>query len=293
MLTNEDLNESGASSLDVTMPYSSTLSASILRQKNCTDEWAQDKTQSGSLDYWREQLIGIEPLRLASDCSFSSTSNEQRQNYPLALPESLTQDLFALARSQDATLYMTLLAAFNVLLHSYSGQHDLCVGKPITNFNQAECEGKAEFSVNTLVLRTNVDGNPSFEELLQRIKEVTLDAYTHQDLPFEKLTKALGLSRSQSHALCRVRFALLDDPMDSVVLPGLQLQSLIRDTDTAQFDLSLELTETHSGLQGRLEYNSELLTEDTIAQMVRDFETLLQSVIVQPNQPIKQFVLLR
>uniref|UniRef100_A0ACD5GVY6 Non-ribosomal peptide synthetase n=1 Tax=Desertifilum tharense IPPAS B-1220 TaxID=1781255 RepID=A0ACD5GVY6_9CYAN len=201
--------------------------------------------------------------------------------------------LKALSQQQAATLFMTLLAVFKVLLHRYSAQEDILVGSPIANRNRTEIEGLIGFFVNTLVLRTDLSGNPSFLELLQRLRQVTWEAYDRQDLPFEKLVEELQSDRDLSYSpFFQVKFMLEDASKLDLQLPGLNLEFLEPENPTAKLDLSLDFYETDSDLLGVFEYNTDLFEADTIARMVGHFQTLLTGILANPQQPLSQFPLL-
>lgn len=186
---------------------------------------------------------------------------------------------------------MTLLAAFNTLLYRYTGQEDILVGSPIANRNQSEIEGLIGFFVNTLVLRTDLSSDPSFRELMQRVREVSLGAYTHQDLPFEKLVAELQPERNLSHApLFQVWFVLQNTPMSALELSGLTLSLLEAESGMVRHDLKLDLSETPEGLKGFFEYKTDLFDPTTIARMAVIFETLLATVIEQPDLKLSQLV---
>jgi non-ribosomal peptide synthetase component F len=189
---------------------------------------------------------------------------------------------------------MTLLAAFKLLLFRYSHQSDVLVGSPIAGRNFAEIEPLIGFFVNTLVLRTDLSGQPSFRRLLQRVRHTALAAYTHQDLPFEKLVEALQPERSLSHApLFQVMFAWQTVAQPAAVsLPDLRLAPVATENRTAKFDLSLSLAQEGDYLGGVLEYNRDLFTEGTIQRMLDHFYLLLAGVLAQPDRPITQIPLL-
>ena len=179
---------------------------------------------------------------------------------------------------------MTLLTAFKTLLYCYTGQADIRLGSPIANRNRAEIEGLIGFFVNTLVLRTDLSSNPSFRVLLGRVREVTLGAYTHQDLPFEKLVEELRPERHQNHLpLFQVWFMLQNAPMTTLELPDLTLTPLDVHSGTTQFDLALFLSEIPEGLSGCFEYNTDLFEATTIARMVGHFQTLLGKIVAEPD----------
>jgi non-ribosomal peptide synthetase component F len=182
------------------------------------------------------------------------------------------------------TLFMTLLAAFKALLYRYSTQDDIVVGSPIANRNRSEIEELIGFFANTLVLRTNLSGNPSFRDVLKRVREVTLGAYAHQDLPFEKLVAELQPDRNLGQTpLYQVWFVLQNAPMPTVELPSLTLSFSQIDTGAVRHDLKLDLTETPEGLQGFFEYKTDLFETSAIARMAGLYETLLTTVVQQPD----------
>ncbi len=188
---------------------------------------------------------------------------------------------------------MLLLAAFQVLLARYSGQDDIAVGSPIAGRGRREFEGLIGFFVNTLVLRTDLSGNPRFRDLLARVRESALEAYAHQDVPFEKLVEELKPQRDLSRSpLIQVMFALQNAPGGELALPGLEVTAQALDTATAKFDLTLSLTERPEGLRGVLEYATDLFDAATIERMAGHFTTLLEGIVAQPETPIGELPLL-
>lgn len=203
------------------------------------------------------------------------------------LPPHLTPALQTLSRSEGATLFMTLLAAFKVLLHRYTGQNDLVVGMPIAGRTQLELENLIGFFVNTLVLRTEAGGNPTFRTFLARVRQTALGAYDHQDLPFEKLVEALASERSTSHTpLFQVLFALQNASQSDLGLPGLTIERLAIESDTAKFDLALAIKDTEQGLHVEAEYATDLFDDATIGRLLGHYQTLLEHVVDDPEQCI-------
>ncbi|MGL5076750.1 MAG: non-ribosomal peptide synthetase, partial [Waterburya sp.] len=256
-------------------------------------QWLQ-KAQSTQLNYWKQQLGSNPPiLNLPTDYPRPIKLTYQGANQSFTLSPSLTEALKALCQKEGVTLFMLLLAAFKVLLCRYSQQADIVVGTPIANRNRAEIEDLIGFFVNTLVLRTNLEGNPSFPELLQRVKQVTLGAYSHQDLPFEQLVEELKPKRHLNrNPLFDVMFALQNAPEEELTLPGLTLSPIDEANQTAKFDLSLDLFETASGLEGVFEYSTDLFEANTIKRLVGHWQVLLEAIITQPETPILQLPLL-
>src|SRR5205814_7824189 len=185
------------------------------------------------------------------------------------------------------------LAAWNVLVARYSGQEDVVVGTPIANRNRSEIEGLIGFFANTLVLRTDVSGNPTFRTLLTRVREMALGAYAHQDLPFEKLVEELRPERSLSHnPLFQVLFALQNTPGLDQEIPGLKLKAVGAKIGTAKCDLALFMAETSNGLLGRLEYNTDIFNEDTVNRLVSYFQMLIEAIVRNPESRVSDLPLL-
>jgi len=256
-------------------------------------QWLQGEVLATQLAYWQQQLEGSAPiLELPTDRPRPAIQTFKGAVQSFTLPLALTEALKDLSRREDVTLYVTLLAVFKTLLYRYTGQEDLLVGSPIANRNRSEIEGAIGFFANTLVMRTNMAGTPSFRELLSRVRQVALGAYAHQDLPFEQLVEQLQPERSLSHTpLFQVMFAL-NVPMSALELPGLTLDLLETDSTTARFDLTLWMTQTDRGLTGSLEYNTDLFDRDTIARMLGHFQTLLAGAIENPDCGIGDLPLL-
>ena len=188
---------------------------------------------------------------------------------------------------------MTLLAAFKTLLYRYTQQEDIVVGSPIANRNRQEIEGLIGFFVNSLVLRTNLEGNLTFLELLKRVKTTTLEAYSHQDLPFEKLVEELHPERDLSkNPLFQVSFSLQNTPIEFLALPDLSLNLFEFDHDYAKVDLEFNLWQEQDNLQGKIIYSTDLFNEETITRLIGHFQILLEAIIVNPNQLISKLPIL-
>jgi len=232
------------------------------------------------LSYWKKQLGGNPPvLELPTKRARSLQQTFRAAMQTFSLPEELCGKLKELARAEDGTLFMTLLAAFNILLWRYSGQLDLSVGSPIANRNRTETEPLIGFFVNTLVLRTRLNGGMTFRELLRRVKETCLGAYAHQEVPFERLVEELQPERTISHTpLVRVMFVLQNAPMPPIELSGLKLTLTETDNEVAKFDLMLEMTETDDGLRGLWQYNTDLFDDRLITRMASNFQALLEGI---------------
>ena len=191
-------------------------------------------------------------------------------------PSPSVTALKALSQREGVTLFMTLLAAFQTLLHRYTGQDDIIVGSPIAGRTRAEIEGLIGFFVNTLVLRTDLSGNPTFRELLGRVREVALGAYAHQDLPFEKLVEELQPERSLSHTpLFQVFFNMLNLQDNRIELPGLAVEVLSSPEVESKFDLTLYVREQHESIQFDLVYNADLFGRARMVEMLAQLNHLL------------------
>jgi amino acid adenylation domain-containing protein len=243
--------------------------------------------------YWKQQLNGLSILQLTMDRPHPAVQTLRGTRHSLALSPTLTRALKALSQQHGVTLFMTLLAAFQTLLHRYTRQDDIPVGTFIANRNRIEIEGLIGFFVNTLVLRTDLSGDPSFRVLLHRVREVTLGAYSHQDLPFEKLLEELRPQRNLSQTpLFQVLFNFHNTPNQPLELPGLTCGTVEVDPETAWFDLGLDLRETAEGIRGWIEYSTDVFEAATIARMEGHFQTLLEGIIADPNQPLSMLPLL-
>ncbi|MBD2208314.1 amino acid adenylation domain-containing protein [Nostoc linckia FACHB-104] len=250
--------------------------------------WLQGEIIDKYLAYWQQQLRGNLPiLQLPTDRPRPPIQTFKGKQQKFVLSPKLTAALKQLSQQEESTLFMTLLAAFQTLLYRYTGQEDILVGSPIANRNRAELEQLIGCFVNTLVLRTNLEGNPKFREFLGRVRKVAIDAYTHQDLPFEKLVEALQPNRDLSYnPLFQVMF-VLQNPASNSIWKTEELE-----TGTAKFDILLSMIDSEEGLTGTLEYNTDLFNADTIARMLGHFQTLLEGVVSYPNQSISELPLL-
>ncbi len=257
-------------------------------------QWLQGDVLQSQLTYWQQQLANAPALlSLPADRPRPAVQTFCGAYQKFALSLELTGRLIQLSQQQGVTLFMTLLAAFDTLLYRYTGQSDILVGSPIANRNRSEIEGLIGFFVNTLVMRTNLAGNPSFSELLGRVREMAMDAYSHQDLPFEMLVEALQPQRDLSHTpLFQVMFALENSPMSQLELTGLSVSSLPTEGATAKFDVALAMENTATGLVGWWEYNTDLFDASTIERITGHFVTLLEGIIANPIQRISQMPLL-
>ncbi|MBD6620280.1 amino acid adenylation domain-containing protein [Komarekiella sp. 'clone 1'] len=261
-----------------------------LWQRQCLTKEVQQK----QLEYWKQQLADAPPLlELTTDYPRPPVQTFSGATKRFQLEKDLTSQLVTLSQNSSVTLFMTLLTAYTVLLYRYSGQDDICIGSPFANRDRQELESLIGFFANTLVLRTNLAGNPSFNELLSRVREMAMDAYAHQNFPFEMLVEALQPQRELSHTpLFQVTFALQNASTSPVELTGLTVTSLPTETTTTKFDLTLLVENTAAGLVSVWEYNTDLFNTSTIERMAEHFQTLLEGIVANPEQQIAQLPLL-
>ncbi len=255
----------------------------------CQRGWLRDEVLEGQLGYWRKQLSGAPAvLELPTDRPRPPLQSFRGTHWPFALPPALEPRLRELTSREGVTLFMVLLASFDVLLHYYTGRSDLVVGTDVANRNQVETEGLIGFFVNQLALRTDLTGDPTFRELLGQVRDVTLGAYSHQDLPFEKLVEALNPERVLNYSpVFQVKFVLQNAPLKLLELPGLTLTPLWVENDKSKFDLMLTVHESPEGLSGFFEYNIDLFDAATIARMAAHFEAVLTVATAQPGARLK------
>ncbi len=257
--------------------------------------WLQGDVLHEQLHYWKDKLGGADVfLDLPLDHPRPTVQTVNGAHYKFQLSKALSDALKVLAHSEDATLYMTLLAAFEVLLHRLSGQEDIRVGTPVANRHRKELEGLIGLFVNTLVMRGEFGGEPSFREFLRQMRETALGAYAHQDLPLELLLEELNVVRDLSRTpLYQVMFALQDEPLNSFNVPDASLSLIEPESVSAKFDLTLFIEEHKDGLYGAVEYNTDLFEGDTIARFMRSYETLLLGIIDNPDDKVWRLPMLR
>ncbi|PTL83575.1 hypothetical protein DAT35_08755 [Vitiosangium sp. GDMCC 1.1324] len=242
-------------------------------------DWLRGTVLEAELGHWRERLAGLAPLRLPADYVRPEVQGFNGAAHRFTLPSSLTRALRGLGHEQGASLFMVLLAGFKALLSRYSGQRDIAVGVPIANRTRGEVEGLIGFFVNTLVLRTRFEDDPSFRELLARVRECTLEAYAHQDVPFERIVEELQPERqANQNPLVQVIFALQNSPREPLRLGGLEGEHLEYLVATTRFDLEMHLWEEGEELSGIAVYDRELFGARTVEQLVEAWRTLLEGV---------------
>ena len=257
-------------------------------------EWFKGAELDRQLSYWKKQLDGAPGvLSLPTDHPRPAVQSYRGARHSIELSKELTGGLKTLSRKEGVTLFMTLLAAFQTLLYRSTGQKDVVVGSPIANRNRTEIEGLIGFFANTLVLRTDLSGNPSFREVLQRVRKTALEAYEHQDLPLEKLVEQLNPERNLSHSpLFQVMFVLQNTPAGERDLPGVTLSQLKLESSTTKFDLSVAMSEQSDGIKGTLEYSTDLFDEATIIRLGDHFLMLLEGIVATPEQYVSDLPIL-
>jgi amino acid adenylation domain-containing protein/non-ribosomal peptide synthase protein (TIGR01720 family) len=256
-------------------------------------DWFQGEALERQLAYWRLQLKGIQALELATDRPRPPVQSMRGATLAFPIPRSLADPLRALAEASGATLFMPLLAAYQTLLHRYTGQPDIAVGSPIAGRNRAETEDLIGFFVNTLVLRTDLSGDPTFRQLLSRVRNVCLDAYAHQDLPFERVVEELAPKRDLGrHPLFQVMLTLQDAAPADTPLGALRMTPGHPELNVSKFDLTLSITQAPDGLSGSFEYNTDLFEASTVARMAGHFTRILEGVACDPDRPLSALPLL-
>ncbi|MEE8585288.1 MAG: amino acid adenylation domain-containing protein, partial [Acidobacteriota bacterium] len=255
--------------------------------------WLRGEMLDRQLAYWQRRLEGASNLQLYTDRPRPNLQAHRGGQVQIQLSAQLSEALQLLSQQRGATLFMSLLASFQALLHRYTGCNDIVVGTPIANRHHPEIEELIGFFVNTLVMRASFGGSPSFLELVGQVSEAALEAYQHQDLPFEKLVEHLQVERDLSrNPVFQVMFTLHTPHADSLQISGLAVRSLPVEARTAHFDLTLEVNEGPSGLQGTFVYDSDLFDRTSVSRMARHWSKLLQGIDQDPNRRLSQIPLL-
>ncbi|HEX2294299.1 MAG TPA: amino acid adenylation domain-containing protein, partial [Actinomycetota bacterium] len=257
-------------------------------------KWFQGEELERQLSYWKRHLAGAPAaLDLPTDHPRPPIQTFAGASVNFELPAALSDAVRDLARHNGVTTFMLGLAAFTTLLHRYTGATDIVVGTPIAGRNRAEIEGLIGFFVNTLVMRTDLSGDPTFRELMERVRDVALGAYAHQDLPFEKLVEEMKPPRDLSHApLFQVAFGFQNTPTPEFELTGLQIDLPDLEDTSAKFDLSLDMVEMDDGLGGTLNYATALFERETIEEMLGHLETLLEAAVADPETRLSELRIL-
>jgi amino acid adenylation domain-containing protein/non-ribosomal peptide synthase protein (TIGR01720 family) len=253
-------------------------------------DWLSGEVLERQLAYWRGRLKGAPPLDLATDRPRPALRTYSGASEPVYLDRPVVDALTRLGQAAGGTLYVSLAAAWKALLHHYTGQEDLTLGTLIANRTRPELEKIIGFFANTLALRTDLSGDPSFRELLTREREVALGAYAHQDLPFEKLVDEIHPQRDLARTpIFQSLLILLNTPGKALDIPGLGISELAIDNATAKFEMTLYMVQEEEGLAGYLEYNSDLFDAATVRRFLDHFRTLTGGVAADPGQPLSEF----
>src|SRR5690349_18248453 len=260
--------------------------------------WQRDRLRGESLDallsYWRKQLDGMPTLQLPTDRPRPAVPTYRGAFHEISIPRPLNDGLRALAQREGATLFMTLFAVFTVLLQRYTGQHDVVVGSYVAGRDRAELEGLIGFFINSLVLRADLSGDPSFRTLLARVREMALDAYAHQELPFEKLVEELQPERDLGrNPLFQVSFQLFSAQLEGSTPGGPEgAPTIDLNRGMAIFDIAVNIWDGPDGLSGHVEYSTDLFEPATIARLIDHYRTLLKSVVAEPDARISTLTML-
>ncbi|HEY1939137.1 MAG TPA: amino acid adenylation domain-containing protein [Candidatus Angelobacter sp.] len=258
-------------------------------------EWLQGEVLDEQLEYWKHQLAGLNPLALPKRRNQPATPSHSSSKVVLRIEEELTRQLRGMSQKHSATLFMTLLASFQLLLGRYAGQDDVVVGSPVANRTRLEIEGLIGFLVNQLVLRSDLSGSPSFKTLLERVRGTVLGAYDHQDLPFEKLVEELAPERSRGRVpLFQVAFAMQHDSQEFLELPGLNVRGMTIEQDRTKWDAVLWIHEQADpdGLLCVFEYTTDLFEPATMESLVAAFHRVLAQIADDPERGILELSLL-
>ena len=254
-------------------------------------QWLQGEVLQQQLEYWKTQLAGVASLELPTDRPRPAVPRYVSASQPFQIDLEIAQRLRDLSQQEEATLFMTLLAAFQFVLGRYSGQDDMVVGTAVAGRNRAELEGVIGFFINTLAMRTDMSGAPSFRQLLQRVKQTCLEAYAHQDLPFDKVVEELSPQRDLgTQPLFQVLFVLQNTPhtADQPARPRTEVGPAdhLEVGGLIYFDLTLSLAETGQAVTGALHFNTDLFDPETVERLAQHLQTLLATVADQPDEPL-------
>ncbi len=253
-------------------------------------EWLQSDAVGPHVDYWMDHLQGYpRNLNMPANYRRPSVQSFRGSTENFIVPEQLTDRLKKFSSQEGATLFMTLLAAYQVLLYRYSGQTDIVTGSPIASRNHPETHDMIGCFINTLALRTDLTGSPGFRELLSRVRVMTLDAYAHQDLPFQVLVEKVQSSRDMTFSpLFQTSFVLQNTPELVREFAGLTFKLLNVDNETAKYDLTLAMTEDEGRLTGEFEYSVDLFDAGTVRNLIQHFQMLLESILADPDRPVSE-----
>lgn len=257
-------------------------------------DWLEGDILEKQIQYWRDNLEGVELLEMPADFSRPAERTNNGAAIDFVIPAAQQQKINQLAQAAGVTPFQWLATAYTLLLHKYSGQTDICVGTPVANRNRAELESLIGFFVNTLAIRIQWEDDPSFNQLLKSVHQTTLDAYAHQDVPFERLVEELNVPRDMSHTpLFQTLFVLQNNPtVGDQALGDLSITPIEGERNTAKFDLTLGMVETDQGFEASLEYSTDLYRAETIQQLIGHFKNLLNAILNDPETPVSKLEVL-
>ncbi|WP_242836733.1 non-ribosomal peptide synthetase [Clostridium sp. BNL1100] len=255
--------------------------------------WEKNRLQGelleNLLDYWKKQLTNTSTLKLPMDRERPTVRTFEGGYEPVVISPELTKKINIVCKNKSVTQFILILAAFKTLLYRYSGQEDICIGTVVANRNRTEIERAVGFFMNTLALRTRIEGDSSFSEVLERVKKTTYDAFTYQELPFDKMVEELKPPREDGvNPFFQVMFILQNTQKVDLELPGVKMQPLDIDSGMAPFDLRLQLTETQEGLKGGFDYNVSIFDSSTIRSLVRHLISTIECIVENQGQKITQ-----
>jgi NRPS condensation-like uncharacterized protein len=252
-------------------------------------QWLQGETLRQQIEYWKKQLRGAKPLALPADFLHEDRQRNRGARYSFSFPMKLSEELVTLSRQEGVTLFMLLLAAFQVLLYRLTDQTDIVVGTDVANRTHVKTEELIGFFINLLALRTDVQRAQSFRKLLQQVRNMTLEAYTHQELPFEVIVEQLQLERREKQApLVQTLFVLQNTPRNAVAMPGITFEPIEEEHISARFDLAVFLHESPQGIAGSIVYRTALFKEQTMATLKRRLEAILSDIVVRPDTSVDE-----
>src|SRR5205085_1630368 len=253
-------------------------------------QWLAGKEMEKQLAYWKKQLGGELPvLELPTDKARPAVQSDRGAEWRFALGSELSSGVKEMSRRERVTFFMVLLAAYKALLYRYTGQRQIVIGTPIANRNRAQVEALIGFFVNTMVLKTEVEGEKSCKELLRRVKDISLAGYTHQDVPFEKLVEEIQPERELSRSpLFQVMFVLQQAPKRAKGVDKIMLDSIGVERETAKFDVTLFIEERREELVGLLEYSTDLFEEETMRRMAEHYRRLLEEMVANPARRVDE-----
>ncbi len=253
--------------------------------------WLQGEILEKYVDFWKKQLDGIPPvINLPTDRPRPAVQTFNGAIKQFKFSKEVSEKLSVIAKENNATLFMVLLTTFQTLLSKYSGQDDICIGTPVANRNRSEIENLIGFFVNTVVIRTDLSGDPSFTSLLKKVKNASVEAFAHQDLPFEKLVDVLNIERNVSHSpIFQVMFSFQNFIKQNISLPGISLEQIELDSKNAKFDINITMSESINGqLVGAFEYNTDLFESATIDRLINHFSLLTNAICDDYERPISK-----